>query len=220
MPSPGSWHWERFFRKGALRYAGLLSAESRVPFADQETVGSFEGQLRQRLLSNMPGVTAGRRPNHATGLTGCTWIFLSPVHEFCEIGPLGRRHVRTPMWRMWIEALNRRSRTTRSGTGHKSIRICCVGWRSHTRAKSARRTYLHTHCVLSREPTLAEASLLNTELPLDDWATSIFRPRAILSDQLYNHCLASDNGASLVRFKPWRTSVGVAFWNESNNLLS
>src|SRR5262249_47896740 len=49
------------------------------------------------------------------------------VVEGCMIG---RRHVKTLMTRMGIEALYRRPRTTRPEPGTRSIRICCAGWRS------------------------------------------------------------------------------------------
>jgi putative transposase len=52
--------------------------------------------------------------------------------EGCKIG---RRHVKTLMKQMGIEALYRRPRTTKCEPGHKSIRICCAIWRSRSRTR-------------------------------------------------------------------------------------
>src|ERR1700731_3913090 len=53
-----------------------------------------------------------------------------------EGGKIGRRHVKTLMRRMGIEALYRRPRTTKPEPGTRSIRICYVAWRSHARTRS------------------------------------------------------------------------------------
>jgi hypothetical protein len=60
--------------------------------------------------------------------TGCIWSIPSPVRGCCE-GLLalqgckiGRRHVKTLMKRMRIEALYRRPRTTKPEPGHKIYR--------------------------------------------------------------------------------------------------
>jgi putative transposase len=54
---------------------------------------------------------------------------------------IGRRHVKTLMRRMGIEALYRRPRTTKPEPGHKiSIRICCGARRSRARIRFGRRT--------------------------------------------------------------------------------
>jgi hypothetical protein len=52
----------------------------------------------------------------------------------------GRLHVKTLMRRMGIEALYWRPRTTKPEPGTRSIRICCVAWRSCVRTKSGRWT--------------------------------------------------------------------------------
>ena len=57
------------------------------------------------------------------------------VAEGCKIG---RRHVKTLMQRMGIEALYRRPRTTKPAT--KSTHICCAGWRSRGRTRCGRWT--------------------------------------------------------------------------------
>jgi len=59
------------------------------------------------------------------------------VAEGCKIG---RRHVKTLMQRMGIEALYRRPRTTKPEPGHKIYRICCAGWRSRGRTRCGRWT--------------------------------------------------------------------------------
>src|SRR5215211_1619922 len=55
--------------------------------------------------------------------TGCIWSFPSPARGCCEVCcegcKIGRRHVKTLMQRMGIEALYRRPRTTKSEPGHK-----------------------------------------------------------------------------------------------------
>src|SRR5271154_954505 len=58
--------------------------------------------------------------------------------EGCNVG---RRHVKTLMKRMGIEALYRRPRTTKPEPGHKIfIRICCAPWQSHGRTRCGRWT--------------------------------------------------------------------------------
>ena len=49
------------------------------------------------------------------------------VAEGCKIG---RRHVKTLMRRMGIEALYRRPRTTKAEPVTRFTRICCATWRS------------------------------------------------------------------------------------------
>jgi putative transposase len=54
--------------------------------------------------------------------TGCIWSIPSPVRGCCEACwgcKIGRRHVKTLMKRMGIEALYRRPRTTKPEPGHK-----------------------------------------------------------------------------------------------------
>ena len=53
---------------------------------------------------------------------------------------IGRRHVKTLMKRMEIEALYRRPRTTKPERGHKIYRICCAGWRSRGPTRCGRWT--------------------------------------------------------------------------------
>ena len=48
--------------------------------------------------------------------------------------------LKTLMRRMGIEALYRRPRTTKAEPGHKTTRICCVGWQSRDRTKCGRWT--------------------------------------------------------------------------------
>ena len=57
--------------------------------------------------------------------------------EGCKVG---RRHVKTLMQRMGIEALYRRPRTTKPEPGQRSTRICCAGWRSRGRTRCGRWT--------------------------------------------------------------------------------
>ena len=52
--------------------------------------------------------------------------------EGCKIG---RRHVKTLMRRMGIEALYRRPRTTKAEPATRSIHICCAALRSHGRTR-------------------------------------------------------------------------------------
>ena len=59
------------------------------------------------------------------------------VAEGCKIG---RRHVKTLMRRMGIEALYRRPRTTKPEPGRRSIRICCAASRSHGQTRCGRWT--------------------------------------------------------------------------------
>ena len=56
--------------------------------------------------------------------------------EGCKVG---RRHVKTLMKRMGIEALYRRPRTTKPEPG---LPICCAGWRSCGRTRCGRWTSL------------------------------------------------------------------------------
>ena len=53
---------------------------------------------------------------------------------------IGRRHVKTLMKRMEIEALYRRPRTTKPEPGKRSTRICCAGWRSRGPTRCGRWT--------------------------------------------------------------------------------
>ena len=58
--------------------------------------------------------------------------------EGCKIG---RRHVKTLMRRMGIEALYRRPRATKpEPPATRSIRICCAGWGSSGRTRCGRWT--------------------------------------------------------------------------------
>ena len=57
--------------------------------------------------------------------------------EGCKIG---RRHVKTLMKRMGIEALYRRPRTTKPEPATRSTRICCAGWRLSGRTRCGRWT--------------------------------------------------------------------------------
>src|SRR5881227_2319962 len=53
---------------------------------------------------------------------------------------IGRRHVKTLMRRMGIEALYRRLRTTKAEPATRSIHICCAALRSHGRTRCGRWT--------------------------------------------------------------------------------
>ena len=74
-------------------------------------------------------------------LTDCIWSSPSPGagSEGCKTG---RRHVRTLMKRMGIEALIAVRGRRSPSRGTRSIRICCAGWRSHGRTRCGRWTYM------------------------------------------------------------------------------
>ena len=72
---------------------------------------------------------------------------------------IGRRHVKTLMKRMGIEALYRRPRTTKPEPGHKSTRIRCAGSRSRDRTRCGRWT----------SPTSRWRAALSTLAVVLDW---------------------------------------------------
>ena len=72
-----------------------------------------------------PAAVMERRSRPLVPFAGSRMLRGLLAAEGCKIG---RRHVKTLMRRMGIEALYRRPRTTKPEPA-KSTHICCVGWR-------------------------------------------------------------------------------------------